>query len=210
LRDQKWLSSISNVQANVSGFGKRAEAASILANEVDQQATRNSEILNKFVTRINVSKKTIKLTIDAAALINLLVPAESSADPLVPMEGSNCVVLSIAGQFLRCGKEVRLVIGNDYNGKIDKRLMREIVQARQWFADLSSGRISSIADLARKSGCNAAHVSRRISLALLAPDVTNLIVSGTQPLSLTPERLKHACPLPVSWEEQRALLLDLL
>ena len=208
LRDRKWLSSVSNLQANVSGFGKLADSASIIAMEVDQQATRNSGILNKFMIRIDVSKKIIKLTIDAAALINLLVPAESSSHPLEPMKGPHCVELTIAGQFLSCGKEVRLVIGNDDKAKIDKRLLREIVQARQWFADLSSGRISSIADLSRKSGYNAAHVSRRISLAFLAPDVTHLIATGTQPLSLTPERLKRACPLPVSWEEQRALLLD--
>lgn len=115
----------------------------------------------------------------------------------------------IAGQFLRCRKEVRLVIGNDTDphAKIDKRLVREIVQARQWFADLIAGRASGIADLARRSACNAAHVSRRISLAFLAPDITEMIVSGTQPLELTPERLKQACPLPVSWDEQRALLL---
>ncbi len=87
------------------------------------------------------------------------------------------------------------------------RLIRDIVQARQWLADLIGGRASGIADLARRSACNAAHVSRRISLALLAPDVVEMILSGTQPVQLTPERLKQACPLPVSWDEQRALLL---
>ena len=208
LRDRKWLSSITNLQANVSGFGKLADSASILAMEVDQQAKWNSGILNKFVTRIDVSKKTIKLTIDAEALITLLGLTEFGSDPLEPLHGQDRVELTIAGQFLRCGKEVRLVIGNDSKAKIDKRLLREIVQARQWFENLSSGRISNIAELARKSGCNAAHVSRRISLAFLTPDVTSLIVSGTQPLSLTPERLKQACPLPVSWDDQRALLLD--
>ena len=97
--------------------------------------------------------------------------------------------------------------GTDPHAKIDKRLTREIVLARQWFADLIAGRASGIADLARRSACNAAHVSRRISLAFLASDITEMIVSGAQPLELTPERLKRACPLPVSWDEQRALLL---
>lgn len=160
------------------------------------------------MTRIDVSKKTIKLTIDAAGLNNLLVPADPGSGSLEPTDNRQCVELTIAGQFLRCGKEVRLIIGNDDKANIDKRLLREIVQARKWFEDLSSGRASSIAELARKSGCNAAHVSRRISLVFLAPDITELIVSGTQPLTLTTERLKQACPLPVSWDDQRALLLD--
>jgi len=49
-------------------------------------------------------------------------------------------------------------------------------------------------------------VSRRISLAFLAPDIVEQIMSGTKPLEITPERLKQVCPLPVSWDEQRALL----
>ena len=120
-----------------------------------------------------------------------------------------CVDLVIAGQFLRCGKEVRLVIGNDSDNEIrvNKRLIREIVQARKWFEDLANGRASGIADLARHSACNAAHVSRRISLAFLTPDITEMIVSGTQPMTLTTERLRQACPLPVSWDDQLALLL---
>ena len=46
-----------------------------------------------------------------------------------------------------------------------------------------------------------------ISLAFLAPDIVETIIDGMQPMSLTPERLKKACPLPASWEEQRAFLL---
>ena len=79
--------------------------------------------------------------------------------------------------------------------------------ARRWFHDLAAGRAKGIADLAHKSKCSAAHVSRRITLAFMAPDIVNKILAGRQPLELTPERLKKACPLPVSWEEQRALLL---
>ena len=147
------------------------------------------------------------MSIDIAAVHHHLVPPDHDPPQLAPAE--QYFDLVIAGQFLRCGKEVRLVIGNDTESrvKIDKRLIREIVQARQWFADLVAGRASGIADLARRSACNAAHVSRRISLAFLAPDITEMIVSGAQPLELTPEHLKQACPLPVSWDEQRALLL---
>jgi hypothetical protein len=52
------------------------------------------------------------------------------------------------------------------------------------------------------------HVSRRISLAFMAPDIVEKIMSGSQSIELTPERLKKACPLPASWEERRALLLS--
>jgi site-specific DNA recombinase len=52
----------------------------------------------------------------------------------------------------------------------------------------------------------ASFVSRKISLSFLAPDIVQAILDGTQPTSLTPERLKKACPLPSDWREQRSLL----
>lgn len=72
---------------------------------------------------------------------------------------------------------------------------------------LSSGEVPTIATLARAEGVSASYISLKISLAFLAPDIVETIIDGMQPMSLTPERLKKACPLPASWEEQRAFLL---
>jgi len=77
------------------------------------------------------------------------------------------------------------------------------LRARRWFAALSSGSVPTIAALARADRCSASYISLKISLVFLAPD----ILDGTQPASLTPERLKKASPIPVNWQEQRALLL---
>jgi site-specific DNA recombinase len=35
-----------------------------------------------------------------------------------------------------------------------------------------------------------------------------MILTGRQPITLTPERLKAARPLPLDWNEQRILLLN--
>ncbi len=206
LRDRQWLSSTFDLHADVSGFGKLTDAAAVLAIKVEQQSTRRSGILNKIIRRVEVGKKVIKVSIDIVVLHHHLVPTDHDPPQLAPAAQNFDLV--IRGQFLRCGKEVRLVIGSDTEARanIDKRLIREIVQAGRWFADIAAGRASGITDLARRSACNAADVSRRISLAFLAPDVVEMILSGIQHLELTPERLKQACPLPVSWDEQRALL----
>jgi hypothetical protein len=87
------------------------------------------------------------------------------------------------------------------------RLIGEILRARRWFDALSSGEVPTIAAIAKAEGVSASYISLKISLAFLAPDIVETIIDGTQPMSLTPERLKKACPLPASWEEQRALLL---
>jgi hypothetical protein len=87
------------------------------------------------------------------------------------------------------------------------RHVGEILRARRWFDALSSGEVPTIATLARAEGVSASYISLKISLAFLAPDIVETIIDGMQPMSLTPEQLKKACPLPASWEEQRAFLL---
>ena len=68
-------------------------------------------------------------------------------------------------------------------------------------------RAASIAELAKRENCSAPHISLKISLTFLAPDIVQSIIDGTQPRMLTLERLKKACLLPISWEEQRVILL---
>ena len=83
-----------------------------------------------------------------------------------------------------------------------------VLLARSWFAQLLSGKRSSIGDVARKTGIDRTYISRLITLAFLAPDIVERIVSGDHLPTLTPERLRKACPLPQLWDEQRALILS--
>ena len=116
----------------------------------------------------------------------------------------------ITSHLLRCGKHVKLVLGPD-NGtqpEPDPKLIDMVLQARRWFADLSLGSRSSLTDLATAAGVDRTYISRLITLAFLAPDIVERIVTGDHAATLTPERLRKACPLPQRWEEQHALLLS--
>ena len=74
--------------------------------------------------------------------------------------------------------------------------------------DLRSSRAATVAAIAQRDRQQVSHVSRNLSLAFLAPDITEMILTGRQPVTLTPERLKAARPLPLDWNEQRTILLD--
>ncbi|NKB48598.1 MAG: hypothetical protein GKS02_04440 [Alphaproteobacteria bacterium] len=45
-----------------------------------------------------------------------------------------------------------------------------------------------------------------MQLAFLAPDITEAILAGRQPVELTAHRLKRIGALPLEWGHQRALL----
>ena len=118
-------------------------------------------------------------------------------------------VIEVAAHTLRCGKQIRLVIGEIESSKarLDPDLIKLIRDAHRWFENLRSGRISSIAAIARREDLHVPDVSRSISLAFLAPDLVEMILSGFQPTLLTIEKIKACRPLPPDWQEQRDMLI---
>jgi hypothetical protein len=60
-------------------------------------------------------------------------------------------------------------------------------------------------DIARRGNADVGDVSRSQQYAFLAPDLVERILYGSQPMSLTAERLKRTSELPSLWDEQRAL-----
>jgi hypothetical protein len=120
------------------------------------------------------------------------------------------LTIDVVAQALRCGKDVRLVIGT-VDGRArepDQRLVRLVADASRWFEDLRAGQRRTIAEITAREGREVSQVSRTISLAFLAPEIVTMILDGRQPATLTPERLKAACPLPLRWNEQSKLLLS--
>lgn len=64
-----------------------------------------------------------------------------------------------------------------------------------------------LTELARQQGKCRKHLSQLIELSCLAPDIVEMVLAGKQPVSLTFSKLRSN-PLPLSWSEQRALLLE--
>ena len=109
----------------------------------------------------------------------------------------------------RRGPELRIVLQGAAAPppKPDPLLVQRLIEARTRAADyLDPGQGLSLSAIARRAGVHVGDVSRALQLAFLAPDLVEAILDGTQPVALTPERLKRARELPLLWEEQRAML----
>lgn len=86
----------------------------------------------------------------------------------------------------------------------DRALIRAVCLARAWATRLASGEAASVLAIARESGFCNHYAAKLISLAWLAPDITEAILDGHQPSALKlASLLKH--PLPSDWAEQRRL-----
>ena len=122
--------------------------------------------------------------------------------------GEDTLQIIVRSHLLRCGKQMKLILGTNASGGSapNPQLINLVVQAKQWFAGLSTSKYSTLSDVAKGVNLDKSYVSRVITLAFLAPDILEKIITGDHSHLLTPERLRKACPLPLRWEDQRVLL----
>ena len=78
-----------------------------------------------------------------------------------------------------------------------------IARAHRWRELLEQGRYRSIRSLALELGVDNSYVARLLRLSLLAPDIVEAILKGTEPSGLSLGKLYRA---PMEWERQRQML----
>ncbi len=85
--------------------------------------------------------------------------------------------------------------------KQDMVFVSALVKAFSWQEKLDAGHYETPKDLAHKEKIEPTHMYRLMRLTLLAPDIIQAIMNGTQPRALTLQNVIRG--FPVSWREQR-------
>jgi len=84
------------------------------------------------------------------------------------------------------------------------RLIKLITHAHAWFRAVTTGEVASINELSDRLKRSRTYVSNVIKVAFLAPDITESILAGTQPIDVgSADLLKN---LPMDWSDQRRVL----
>jgi hypothetical protein len=78
-----------------------------------------------------------------------------------------------------------------------------VARAHRWRELLETGQYTTIRALAADLGVDNSYVARILRLTLLAPDLVEAILEGTEPDGLSLEKLYRA---PIDWGEQHLLL----
>lgn len=86
---------------------------------------------------------------------------------------------------------------------VDQSLLTTLAQAFRWQTLLDQGQFATISDLARAEKLDHSIVSRTLRLTLLAPDIVEAILDGTQPIGIERQKLLHG--FPIEWEKQRRM-----
>jgi hypothetical protein len=81
-------------------------------------------------------------------------------------------------------------------------LLKAIARARVWFDELASGRVRSLAEIARNEDIGKRYVERLSRLAFVTPAIVEAICQGQQPAEFNAEMLFNRIDLPLEWSAQ--------
>jgi site-specific DNA recombinase len=213
LTNDHWLAE--NINPKATDIPRLIQAAKTLAEKILDKNQDDTQPVLKLIERIIVEKSRVSISLNKRELLLFLNYEEGherapESETLNQNSGvaNGTLQIIVQSHLLRCGKQMKLILGTDTSGSsaLNPQLVNLVVQAKRWFAGLSNDKYSSLSDLAKGVNLDKSYVSRVITLAFLAPDILEKIITGDHSHLITPERLRKACPLPLHWEDQRALL----
>jgi len=101
-------------------------------------------------------------------------------------------------------KEMQMPDGVAQPRRTDNTLVKALARAFRWKRMLESSEFATIAELAEREGIAPSYMTRVLRLTLLAPDIVEAILDGTQGPEVTLARLME--PLSLEWAAQGSSL----
>ena len=159
------------------------------------------------IRQIEVRPDRVELQLRPARLPTILGIASADTGSADDAD-ANLLILSVAAQLRRTGKEMTLRIErrDGFPARPNPSLIKLIVRAYLFEAKLLQSDGGKFAELARREKLNRPYFARILRLTYLAPDITDAILDGRQPLNLSAAVLLNHPSLPLAWPEQRKAL----
>jgi hypothetical protein len=203
-----WLNDGHRVEASIAGTGCDAVALEALLFAASRAAaelgsaspSRARELLLALIDRIVVGEAEVHISIMPEAL-------HTFAGLPLPACRLQSVTLQVSCKLVRRSREVRLALvpKGSSDARVDPSLVKLIVKAHAARAALFAGEGASLPEVAAQHGHEPHYFSVLVKLSYLAPDLTEAILEGRQPLRLDRQALARVRKLPVCWDDQRQL-----
>jgi DNA invertase Pin-like site-specific DNA recombinase len=182
----------------------------IPAGEIEELV--HKEILSLLQSPSRLEETLGLATMDTRKRLALYQAARARADALeeAPSDpdgaGDNIRHLRIQARLKRCGGETRMVLSDpaheEQQPHPDPALIKAVSKAHLWAEQLVTGKVNSIAEIAKREGISRPHASRLLTLASLSPRIVAAILAGRQPPEITVETLIRKARIPLLWEGQ--------
>ncbi|WP_024577395.1 MULTISPECIES: recombinase family protein [unclassified Afipia] len=179
--------------------GRKLEAgpiARISATDVEQalikalrerlkidKAVLDPNVVGTYVARADLSSRAIKITTTPTARIR----TNQFTLPWQPRQPGSTLIVEALGER-----------------QPDPKLVQALVRARAWLRDLQTNKFDSVEALAASVRLHPKVVRQELRYAFLAPSITEAILTGDQPPTLTLARIPKT--LPLAWSDQSRAL----
>jgi hypothetical protein len=189
--------------------------------ELQESGIELSEVSRIFEMTAACSGRLLAETESAAALVEVIERVQLTAAGIrivlkisIPYDprarGSKVLRISrfVPMKLKRRGVELRIILDgkDEIRRKIDPALLKTIARARRWFEEVASGRMQSLAAIARRERLAKRYVARLTKLAFIAPSIVEAVVEGRAPGGLSLQMLvDNRARLPFGWKDQEQL-----
>ncbi len=180
------------------------------------------ELVRTQVARVDITATTIRVTLNPSprsTASNLAAPQELGEIEDRDLGSANTdhqsdtdpVVLSIPWGKRPAKRYRELLVPNGGNRsdirplrpETRAKLVNAIARGRLWLAEMQSGAVANVQDIAGRESCSKRHVHMTISLAFLAPSLVKAAVEGRLPQGIGVARMFD---LPPGWARQYQIL----
>jgi DNA invertase Pin-like site-specific DNA recombinase len=179
--------------------------AAVLAGDLNDSPTdAQRRLLHQLLYRVALHPDSIRIALKRSGLGTAIL-GETPESAVQPQE---LIHLTAPVLLRRRGIEAKLIVSSarDEVAMPHADLIALLIRAHRWFGQLARGELRSARAIARRDKYDPGEVSRTIQLAFLAPDIVEAILTGRQPVELTPRCLMRIGEIPLEWHCQRRIL----
>jgi site-specific DNA recombinase len=187
-----------------------ARAVDLAQRWPDLDPPERRAILTNLVDRIDLKRETVDIRIRPGRLPSIL-RGENGPRDLGRTTDANAptITFTVRARLKRTGMETRLLIdgaGGGARRQPDHSLHRILARAYRYNGTVMRNAGKTMRQLAAEAGVGGSYFTRILRLSFLAPEVVKAILRDRHPIELTAKGLANEVRLPISWDEQRALL----
>jgi len=167
------------------------------------------EFVKKVLKRVVVGQTALWIEVDRAKLIETLLGRKPESGTADRKNRPDTIKMTTDFQPHRRRGELYLVTPK--NSRSDRTpipgLVKAVARARDWYEQIVTGEVGSVAEIATKTGMPSCDVKYALKFAMLSPQVTEAILAGKHPPNLTLRELRAS--ISMNWKLQQERILQL-
>ena len=209
LRDEAFIHKIAGATTVAQRKSLIEQAASLAVRWWKLSSSDRRAILNVLVERVVVHREKVDIEFHISAIAAVVQP-DLDIRHLHSKQGGPTKQLTVAAQLRRTGMETKLLIEGPFgpaNRKADRSLLRLIGQAHRYWSILKAADPNAtMVEIAKGAGVTSSYFTRVLRVNFLAPEITKMILQGSQPAELTAKRIMVQSKLSPMWAGQKEQL----